>query len=98
MGCAVPGNFGPASRPDLALLTTAGIQILLGTGKGSAPFSAGQSIALRNTVCWMASGDLNDDGIPDLLVITYNSPASASGAMSCRSLLSKLADVRSSRC
>jgi hypothetical protein len=40
---------------------------LLGTGKATAPFTTGMPIALAGAGC-LITGDLNGDGIPDLLV------------------------------
>ena len=55
-----------------------GVSILLGTGKYLTPFSAGTNIALPGAACLVA-GDLNGDGIADLLV-PVNTPSLAVNA------------------
>ncbi len=65
--CGAPGDFTGSGQPDLAMLTTQGITILLGTGKGTAPYSTGSSIALSGAGCPLAA-DLTRNGIEDLLV------------------------------
>jgi FG-GAP-like repeat len=71
-GCAVKGDFNGDGRPDLAVNNTngsssQGISILLGTGKATAPFKAGTSIALAGAEC-QVTVDVNADGKLDLLV------------------------------
>ncbi len=71
-GCAVKGDFNGDGRPDLAVNNTngsssQGISILLGTGKATAPFKAGTSIALAGAEC-QVTVDVNGDGKLDLLV------------------------------
>lgn len=46
------------------------VSVLLGTGTGS--FSAPTSVAVGNGARFVAVGDLNRDGIPDLAVSNYN--------------------------
>jgi len=72
-GCGVKGDFNGDGIPDLAVNTLNGISILLGTGKASAPFTAGTSIPVTDPDC-VVGGDFNGDGIPDLLEPTYTSP------------------------
>ena len=69
-GCALKGDFNGDGRPDLAVNNTngsssQGISILLGTGKATAPFKAGTSIALAGAECQVAV-DVNGDGKLDL--------------------------------
>ncbi len=71
-GCGVKGDFNGDGRPDLAVnntngSTSQGIVILLGTGKGDAPFTLGSTITLGGAGC-LVTTDLNDDGKLDLLV------------------------------
>jgi hypothetical protein len=66
-GCGVKGDFNGDGRPDLAVNNSNGISILLGTGKGDAPFTAGTNIALAGADC-LVTTDLNGDGNLDLLV------------------------------
>jgi len=68
-GCGVAADFNGDGKPDLAVNTSAGISLLLGTGKASRPFQPGASIALQYAGC-LVTGDVNGDGIPDLLVPT----------------------------
>jgi hypothetical protein len=65
--CAAAADFNGDGKPDLAIPTSNGIVILLGTGTGSAPYTTGATIALSGPGCPIA-GDLNGDGIPDILV------------------------------
>jgi len=65
--CGVKNDFNHDGKPDLAVNTPSGISILLGTGNYFIPFSAGTNIALPGAGC-LAEGDLNGDGIGDLLV------------------------------
>ncbi len=64
--CGAAADFNGDGKPDLAVLTSNGLQILLGTGKAGAPYSLGATIPLSGGGCPIA-GDLNGDGIPDLL-------------------------------
>ncbi len=66
-GCGVKGDFNGDGHPDLAVNNTQGIVILLGTGKGDAPFTLGSTITLGGAGCFVTT-DLNDDGKLDLLV------------------------------
>ncbi|MGD0133755.1 MAG: VCBS repeat-containing protein, partial [Bryobacteraceae bacterium] len=71
-GCGVKGDFNGDGHPDLAVNNTSGstsqgIVILLGTGKGDAPFTLGSIITLGGAGC-LVTTDLNDDGKLDLLV------------------------------
>jgi hypothetical protein len=64
--CAAAGDFNGDGKPDLAVPTTEGIVILLGTGKTSPPYTIGATIPLSGPGCPIA-GDLNGDGLPDIL-------------------------------
>jgi hypothetical protein len=66
-GCGVKGDFNGDGRTDLAVNNSNGISILLGTGKGATPFTAGTNIALDGAGC-LVTTDLNGDGRLDLLV------------------------------
>jgi hypothetical protein len=65
--CGAAADFNGDGKPDLAVPTTAGIVILVGTGKASAPYTTGATIPLSGPGCPI-TGDLNGDGIPDLLI------------------------------
>jgi hypothetical protein len=68
-GCSVVADFNGDGEPDLAIVTTQGISLLLGTGNASAPFRQGEITPVTNVWC-LAEGDINNDGIPDLLILT----------------------------
>ena len=65
--CGAAADFNGDGKPDLAVPTSAGIVILLGTGNASAPYTTGTTIPMSGIGCPIA-GDLNGDGIPDILV------------------------------
>ncbi len=65
--CGAAADFNGDGKPDLAVPTTQGITVLLGTGNASAPYATGPSFAVSGVGCPI-TGDLNGDGIPDLLV------------------------------
>jgi hypothetical protein len=64
--CAAGGDFNKDGNLDLAVPTTNGIVVLLGTGKSSKPYTTGETVSLSGPGCPI-SGDVNGDGIPDLL-------------------------------
>lgn len=64
--CGASADFNGDGIPDLAVPTTTGIAILLGTGKANSPYTTGTTIPLSSPGCPI-TGDLNSDGIPDLL-------------------------------
>jgi hypothetical protein len=66
-GCSVKGDFNHDGKPDLAVVNSNGISILLGTGKYATPFTTGTSIALSGAGC-LIDADVNADGNLDLLV------------------------------
>jgi hypothetical protein len=72
-GCGAAADFNGDGKPDLAVITSTGFTILLGTGKVTAPFSTGSSVAVAGAAC-LVTGDLNGDHIPDLLVAVNDSP------------------------
>jgi hypothetical protein len=65
--CAAAADYNRDGKPDLAVPTSNGILIMLGTGTASAPYTTGVTIPLSGPGCPIA-GDLNGDGIPDILV------------------------------
>jgi hypothetical protein len=65
--CGAAADFNGDGKPDLAVPTTQGITILLGTGNAGTPYTTGPSFALSGAACPI-TGDLNGDGIPDLLI------------------------------
>jgi hypothetical protein len=67
-GCGAPADYNGDGNPDLAVGTPEGITMLLGTGRASAPFTAGPALSLSFQSCPF-EGDFNGDGIPDLLVV-----------------------------
>jgi hypothetical protein len=64
--CGAAADFNGDGKPDLAVPTTNGLLVLLGTGNASAPYTTGATISLSGPGCPI-TGDLNGDGIPDLL-------------------------------
>ena len=64
--CAASADFNGDGIPDLAVPTTTGTVILLGTGKANPPYTTGATIPLSSPGCPI-TGDLNNDGIVDLL-------------------------------
>jgi hypothetical protein len=73
--CGAEADFNGDGKPDLAVVTSTGVSILLGTGKATSPFISGSTIAITGAAC-VQTGDLNGDGIPDLLVAVNGSPNS----------------------
>jgi hypothetical protein len=67
LACGAPADFNRDGKPDLAVPTSEGISLLLGTGNGTAPYSVGKSIAMSGAGCPVAA-DLTRNGIQDLLV------------------------------
>ena len=66
-GCAAAADFNGDGKPDLAMNSTAGISILLGTGEASKPFESGTTLALTDAGCPVV-GSLTGGGAADLLV------------------------------
>jgi hypothetical protein len=64
--CAASGDFNGDGKPDLAIPTSNGLVILLGTGNASAPYRVGTTIPLSGPGCPI-SGDLTGNGKIDLL-------------------------------
>lgn len=64
--CGAAADFNGDGIGDLAVPTSSGIVILLGTGNANAPFSTGTTLPLSSPGCPIA-GDVNGDGIPDIL-------------------------------
>ncbi len=77
MGCAAPADYNGDGRPDLAIATSSGIAIVLGTGEASAPFTTGPTLSLSFESCPI-EGDFNGDGIPDLMVVNETQSGEAS--------------------
>ncbi len=67
LNCGAAADFNGDGKADLAVLAANGIDLLLGTGKASAPYVPGTTLAVSGAGCPF-SGDVNGDGIPDLLV------------------------------
>ena len=65
-GCSAAADYNGTASPTWPS-ATAGISILLGTGQAAQPLQQGATIPLSDYGC-MIAGDLNGDGIPDLLV------------------------------
>lgn len=61
-------DFNGDSKPDLALVTAAGVQILLGKGDGT--FTPGASITAFGVIPPVVLADFNHDGKVDLLLNT----------------------------
>lgn len=72
-GYGAKADFNRDGKPDLAVVTETGVSILLGTGNAGSPFIAGPSILVTGAGAPVA-GDLNGDGIPDLVVPMNGSP------------------------
>ena len=77
MGCAAPADYNGDGRPDLAIATSSGIAIVLGTGEATAPFTTGPTLSLSFESCPI-EGDFNGDGIPDLMVVNETQSGQAS--------------------
>lgn len=67
--CGVSADFNHDGDPDLAVVVSNGLSILLGTGTVASPYTQGQTIAYSPFSC-PVMGDLNGDHIADLLVTT----------------------------
>jgi len=64
--CGAAGAFDGAGSVDLAVITSNGLTVLLGTGKAATPYTIGATIPLSGLGCPITA-DVNGDGIPDLL-------------------------------
>jgi len=71
--CGATADYNGDGKPDLAVATSTGVSILLGTGKIPKAFTTGTPIGLTGAAC-VITGDLNGDGIPDLLVAVNGNP------------------------
>jgi hypothetical protein len=69
------GSFGPFavgdvngdSRPDIVAISSGGVTVLLGNGDGT--FRVGSNFAAGQGPTFIATGDLNGDGLVDLAVV-----------------------------
>ena len=77
IGALAPADFNGDSKPDLAVVTDAGIQILLGKGDGTFSQTATVATALQPASVLVA--DLNHDGKTDLIVGSSKSGCSRFG-------------------
>jgi hypothetical protein len=67
-GPAAAADFNGDGKPDLAVSTSQGVAILLGTGNRNNPFTAGPILSVPGGgIYTLLTADLNGDGIPDLL-------------------------------
>jgi hypothetical protein len=77
--CSAGADFNRDGKSDLAVGTTQGVAILLGSGKTRSPFTKGPVIS--GVVGCPYVGDFNGDGIPDLLIQVVG--GGGAGTMEC---------------
>jgi hypothetical protein len=83
LGCGTQADFNNDGIPDLGYIQNSDtFLVMLGTGKVSAPFTAGPTISIPSpptggAVCFTNPGDLNGDGIPDFIVYETNNTATS---------------------
>jgi len=73
-GYGVIADFNLDGKLDLAVNNGSGVVVLFGTGKANRPFTIGPTTSIASGVIGPVAGDLNKDGIPDLLVEILNPP------------------------
>src|SRR5262249_12259339 len=78
--CAAVGDFNGDGRLDLvaAIPPSNNVSVLLNTGPLYVNFRAEQSFAVRSTPYAVTAGDVNGDGVPDLVVPSFNSAGTIS--------------------
>ncbi len=83
LGCGTEFDFNNDGIADLAYIQNSdSLIVMYGTGKTSAPFTAGPTTAFPappsgEGVCFTNAADLNGDGIPDFVVYEGNAAESA---------------------
>jgi len=68
MGIIVTGDFNHDGKTDILVLNTSTRAITPYFGNGDGTFSAGASLALSGGIYSMVVGDVNGDGVPDVVV------------------------------
>jgi FG-GAP-like repeat len=69
-GTLAVADFNEDGKPDVAVQSSSGVTLLLGTGNARQPFQSGTRVSLPAN--FIAAGDFNSDGHPDLAVDLTN--------------------------